>query len=201
MSVAIIAKSDQLNSDDLIGGAITITITKVMVSESAEQKVSLNYEGDNGKPYKPCKSMCRVLVNAWGADGTAYVGRQLTLFRDPDVTWAGIKVGGIRISHMSHINGTMSMALTAKRGSKQGYQVKPIATQAAPQPSSDEASRIPDATVEKIIANGTAAAEKGVAAYTAWLQPLNAAVKERIKHKHKEWTAIAREADKADIPL
>ncbi|MEB3212940.1 MAG: hypothetical protein VKL39_16420 [Leptolyngbyaceae bacterium] len=201
MSVAIVAKSDQLNSDDLIGGAITIKITKVTISESADQKVSINYEGDNGKPYKPCKSMCRVLVNAWGADGAAYVGRSLTVFRDPDVTWAGMKVGGIRISHMSHIDGTLNMALTSTRGKKSGYQVKPLKIDQKPVKS---VNAIPDTTVEKILGFGAEAASKGVAAYTAWLAPLSAEVKDNIKHMHKEWSAIAREADKNkedDIPL
>lgn len=131
MSSAIIAKSDQLNSDDLIGGGITIEVTKVSVSDSSEQKVSISYKGDNGKPYKPCKSMCRVIVNAWGADGALYIGRLMTLYRDADVTWGGMKVGGIRISHLSHIDGTMLMSLTATRGSKKGYTVKPLAAPTA----------------------------------------------------------------------
>jgi len=199
MRVAIIAKSDQLNSDDLQDKPITIKVTKVSISESADQKVSINYEGDNGKPYKPCKSMCRVLVEAWGGEGAEYIGRSMTLFRDKDVTWAGMKVGGIRISHMSDIKGTLNMSLTSTRGKKSGYQVEPL--KVAPVKS---VNVVPDATVEKIIGFGEAAAAKGVAAYTAWLAPLDAKTKENIKHKHKEWSAMAREADKnkeEDIPL
>ena len=68
MSPVIIPKSDQLNSDDLIVGPITIKITDVIIRAGQEQPISIHYEGDNGKPYKACKSMCRVMVSAWGAD-------------------------------------------------------------------------------------------------------------------------------------
>ena len=79
MASAIIPKSDQLNSDDLISGPITITITGVSIRGGQEQPVAISYAGDNGKPYKPCKSMSRCLVFAWGPDAKEYVGRSLTL--------------------------------------------------------------------------------------------------------------------------
>lgn len=126
LSQTIIAKSDQLNADDLIGRTITVKITNVKGRESADQPIDIHYEGDNGKPYKPCKSMRRVLVYAWGPDGKAYVGRSMTLHRDPEVKFGGIAVGGIRISHMSHIDGPMQFPLTATRGSKKLYTVKPL---------------------------------------------------------------------------
>jgi hypothetical protein len=120
-------KSDQLNADDLIGGrTITIKITAVSLL-AGDQPVSLNYEGDQGKPYKPCKSMRRVLVNAWGSDGNKYVGRSLTLYRDDKVTFGGVAVGGIRISHMSDIPETMTVALTATRAIRKPFTVKPLA--------------------------------------------------------------------------
>jgi hypothetical protein len=126
MLPSIVPKSDQLNADDLLGGrTLTIKITKVSI-HSGEQPVALHYEGDNGKPYKPGKSMCRVLVFAWGADANLYVGRSLTLYRDDTVKFGGILVGGIRISHMSHINEARTMALTATRGLRKPFTVKPL---------------------------------------------------------------------------
>ena len=129
MSQAIIPKSDQLNSDDLIAGPITIKIAEVTI-KPGEQPVSLHYEGDNGKPYKPCKSMSRVLVFAWGADAKQYAGRGLTLYRDPSVKWGGMEVGGIRISHMSDIDSAMTMALTATKGSRKPFTVRPLVVEA-----------------------------------------------------------------------
>lgn len=86
LTQTIIAKSDQLNADDLVGAdPVTIKITRVQITGSAEQPIAISYEGDNGKPYMPGKSMRRVLVHAWGTDGAVYVGRSLTLYRDPEV--------------------------------------------------------------------------------------------------------------------
>ena len=81
---------------------------------------------DNGKPYKPCKSMRRVMVAAWGANGNEYAGRSMTLYLDPTVRFGGIEVGGIRISHMSHIDREMVMALTASKTKRTPYTVKPL---------------------------------------------------------------------------
>jgi hypothetical protein len=131
-------KSDQLNADDLIGGPVTIRITGVSVSEG-DQPVSISFEGDGGKPFKPGKSMRRVLVNLWGPDGAAYVGRSLTLYRDEQVVFGGVEVGGIRISHMSHLQRETTMALTATKAKRKPFTVKPLATAPAPAAKATEA--------------------------------------------------------------
>src|ERR1700760_592135 len=108
LSHTITAKSDQLNADDLIGNSITIKITALTL-DKGEQPLAISYEGDKGKPYKPCKSMRRVLVGVWGKDGNVYIGRLLTLYRDEKVTYGGLNVGGLRISHMSHITDPVTL--------------------------------------------------------------------------------------------
>jgi hypothetical protein len=121
LSTAIIPKSDQLNADDLIAGPRTIRISRVEVRITGEQPVSIFYDGDNGKPWKPCKGMIRALVFAWGADSTAYAGRRARLMLDPKVKWAGAEVGGIRVSHLSHLPGnaaSITFAQTVAKGSK-----------------------------------------------------------------------------------
>jgi hypothetical protein len=158
------AKSSQLNTDDLIAGAITITITKVTAG-NAEQPVAVSFEGDGGKPWYPCKSMRRVLVAAWGADALQYVGRRVTLFRDPSVIYGGIAVGGIRVSHLSHLDGPLSIALTVTRQKRSPYKVTPLpaATPAAPAP--------PAASSEDLLAQADAACRRsgltnaGIAAF------------------------------------
>lgn len=150
MKPTIIAKSDQLNADDLIGedGKI-IKITRVDVKEGAEQPCTIHYEGDGGKPYKPGKSMCRVLIFCWGDDGEKYVGRYLKLFRDSNVKWGGAEVGGIRISEMSHITENMTMPLTMSRGSKKPYTVKPLKIdEPAPQKSAPQYNGSPIADAD-----------------------------------------------------
>lgn len=127
------AKSDQLGADDLMSGPRTIKITKVSADPgSSEQPIVINFEGDNRKPWKPCKSMRRLLVAIWGANGNEYVGRSVTLYRDPTVKWGGLEVGGIRISHMSHIDKPVTIALTATRGNKKPTTVSPLVIQDKP---------------------------------------------------------------------
>ena len=115
LSKTIIPKSDQLNADDLIAGAKIIKIRDIKGGSDEAQPVNIYFYGDNNKPFKPCKSVRRILVQLWGADGLKYIGRRLTIFRDDTVKWAGVEIGGIRISHASHIeNATRVLVTTAK---------------------------------------------------------------------------------------
>jgi hypothetical protein len=143
MTPTLEAKSNQLTSDDLIAGPKTITVTKVAAGNN-EQPVAISYEGDQGKPWYPCKSMRRVLVAAWGADAKGYIGRSMTLFRDPDVSYGGIKVGGIRISHLSDLDSPLSIALTVTRQKRAPYKVQPLKA-LAPAPAPDTAAPTPAA--------------------------------------------------------
>lgn len=126
LSATIEPKSDQLNADDLIAGPRTITVTRVTGGGGNEQPVSIHFDGDKGKPYKPCKSMRRVMVLLWGKDGATYTGRSMTLYRDATVQFGGDSVGGIRISHMTHIEGEHQLMLTATRGKRAPYMVRPL---------------------------------------------------------------------------
>lgn len=134
-------KSDQLNADDLIGGSRTVTITGVSRGDG-EQPVNIaTAEFGDGRPFKPCKSMRRVMVAAWGPDASLYVGRRMTLYRDDKVKFGGQDVGGIRISHLSHIDKRLTLALTATRGKRAPYAVEPLpdvpTSAAAKAPSAD----------------------------------------------------------------
>lgn len=117
LSQTIAPKSDHLNSDSLIAGPLTIAITSVTPRQDESRPVAINFEGDDGKPFLPCKAMRRGLVLAWGKDSTQYTGRGLTLFRDPSVLYGGVAVGGVRISHASHLDKdlTFSLALNNKK--------------------------------------------------------------------------------------
>lgn len=126
MDPIIQPKSDQLNADSLLGGPITVRVREVRITQGQEQPCSVFYEGDQGKPFKPCKSMAKIMVKAWGNNSENYVGKSMTLFRDPKVKWAGMEVGGIRISHMSHIERDLVTSLTASKGNYKPYIVKPL---------------------------------------------------------------------------
>lgn len=150
MTQTIAPKSDQLNADDLIGGPRTITVTRVTGNEgNAEQPVNVFFDNDNGKPFRPCKSMRRVMVKIWGADASKYGGRSMTLYRDPKVKWGGMEVGGIRISHMTGLDKPETMALTETRSARKPYTVKPLEAPQKPVAVPD----VPDrGAADKIIA-------------------------------------------------
>lgn len=129
LTESIAPRSDQLNAEDLLTGPRIITITDVQRG-TAEQPVNiLTAEFGPGRPYKPSKTMRRVLVAAWGADAKAYVGRRLMIYRDPEITFGRDKVGGIRISAMSHIDSRFSLALTVTRGRRAPFLVDPLPTE------------------------------------------------------------------------
>lgn len=133
MLATITPKTDQQNFDDFIGGVTkTIKITGVKIT-TGDQPVAIHFEGDNGKPYKPGKSMRRVLVHCWGSDAKKYIGRSMILYGDPKVRFGGADVGGIRISHLSDIDAPITMALTATRAQRKPFTVQPLATTPAKQ--------------------------------------------------------------------
>lgn len=158
ISDTIVAKSDQLNAEDLIAGPITVTITGVKRT-SDEQPVSVELSGGH-KPWKPCKTMRRLLIMAWpeGAkkengetkyDPSCWVGRSVTLVRDPSVKWAGELVGGIRVTALSHIKSKFDVSLAESKKKKKLVTVDRIDTppgkkpadKPAEQPLQDNAAR------------------------------------------------------------
>lgn len=125
LSDSIQANSEQVNADDLLSGPVTATITAVEKG-SAEQPVFIHLDQFPGRTFRPAKSVRRILVAVWGSDSSAYVGRQLTIFNDPTVRWAGQAVGGVRVSHMSHIEKPVTVALTVTRGKRSPFTVQPL---------------------------------------------------------------------------
>lgn len=132
LATTVEAKVDQLTADELLAGPRKILITKVTGNDSPEQPVSIHFEGDNGKPFKPCKTMRRVLMHMWGRDASQFVGRSLVLYRDETVKFGGLQVGGVRISQASHIEREMNIPVTMKQGQKAPVKVKPIKADVAP---------------------------------------------------------------------
>lgn len=167
-------KTDQLNADALLGGSMTIKVTDITIVDSKDQPVSIFYDGCEGKPYKPCLSMRRMLVRVWGPDGKAWFGRSMTLFHDEKVRLSGAEVGGIRISHVSNISAPVTMALTEKRGSKKPYTVRPLVIATDLPAVSDEDSKHLLAEIAKA-SNGDELCAAG-----------DAALEKATKHKDRE---------------
>jgi hypothetical protein len=67
------------------------------------------------------------MIAVWGDNGSDWVGRSMSLYCDPTVRFGGVALGGIRISHMSHIERDHTLMLTTTRGKRAGFTVKPLA--------------------------------------------------------------------------
>lgn len=124
-------RSDQQNYEDYIGGPKTVTVERV-TKGSSEQPVNVHLVEFPGRPFKPAKTVRRILLAAWGKDADQWAGRRMTLYGDPSVKFGGEVVGGIRVSHLSHIDQPMTLSLTVSRGKRAPHTVEPLLESAAP---------------------------------------------------------------------
>ena len=132
----LLAKSDQLNADDLVAGPIVVRITNVRVTGGDQQPVTVELDGGH-RPWKPCKTTMRVLAALWGPRAGEWVGRSVRLYRDPSVRYGGVEVGGIRISGMSHIDKPKVLTLSSSKKTKTEYRIEVLrdTPQARPMPA------------------------------------------------------------------
>jgi len=124
-------RTDQQNFDNYLAGPKTLTISEVKAG-TAEQPIEIHLFEFPGQPYKPSKSMRRVLMMAWGAEASVYAGRKITLYGDPTVRFGSAVVGGLKISHLSHIDKPVKVALTVSRGKREPFIVQPLPDTPAP---------------------------------------------------------------------
>lgn len=130
MSDTIAPKSDQLDAVDLLGGPRVFTIENVS-KNNGDQPFNLHL-AEFPRPWRPGLSMRRVLVACWGKDAAQYVGRRVRLWCDPEVRFGGQAVGGIRITHLSHIDSAKTTPLLVTRGKSAMYKVEPLPDDAPP---------------------------------------------------------------------
>jgi hypothetical protein len=169
----IAPRSDQINAEDLLTGPRTFTVEKVTAG-TPEQPVEIHLAGLPGRPFKPSKTVRRLLVAAWGPEANAYTGRRMTLYRDPAVRFGGSEVGGIRVSHLSDIDKRIQVALTVTRGKRQPFIIEPLA------PMSDQIAEFDtriteaqtvddlDAIARELKAKGNQLGEHRTHLQTAW---------------------------------
>ena len=130
MRVTIEKKTDQINYEDFLGGATRIVTIAGVKTGTKEQQYDIALEGDK-RVWRPAVTVLKLLVAAWGDDATEWVGRRAMLYGDPNITFGRDRVGGIRISHLSHISATVTANLTETRGKRKIHTVDPLP--AAPQ--------------------------------------------------------------------
>lgn len=158
---ALEAKSDQLNAVDIIGAEPIIKIRDVKVKKG-DQPVSVYFEGDNNRPWKPSKGMLRILAGAWGRESAKWVGKQAQIYFEPTVKYAGAEVGGIRIKALSDIDVKgLQFALTINRSKREPFLVRFLEQQQKIYPAEQFARAFPtmvkkmqsgDMTLQQVIA-------------------------------------------------
>lgn len=120
------SKGTQTNADDLVAAPRTVVVTDVVLTGDEKQPLAVRYEGDEGKPFLPCLTMRKMIAAIWGKESDAWIGQSLTLFRDPSIKFGPDTPGGVRISHMSGIDKTISVQLLEKRGKRRTYTIVPL---------------------------------------------------------------------------
>lgn len=127
VSHTVKTKSDQLNADDLVGGDLMIQVEGVNVTNDPQQPVHVFYYGCEGKPFKPCLTVRKILVALWGKDASQWANKWMNLYVDPTVSFGKQKnIGGIRVNAMSHIQTAATLTLAVRRGAKQEFRIQPI---------------------------------------------------------------------------
>jgi len=142
--------SEQLDAIELAGAPRTFVIERVSAG-NAEQPVNV-FLVDFPRPWRPGKSMRRVLAACWGTDASEWVGRSVTLYFDPEVTFGKDKPGGTRIRALSHIDGTKRVPLLVSRGKSAIYTVEPL-TDTAPSRPTEPAPDIASITDRDVLAD------------------------------------------------
>lgn len=133
MKVTIEKKTDQLNFEDFLGGVIrNVTIIGVRKGNK-EQQYDIQIEGD-ARVWRPPATVLKLLVAAWGDDAEVWVGRSATLYGDPTIRFGREVTGGIRVSHLSHLDKPLEVKLQVTRGKRETFTIEPL-REAAPAPA------------------------------------------------------------------
>jgi hypothetical protein len=125
MRVTIEKKTDQLNYEDFLGGVTRIVTIAGVTAGTKEQQYDIAIEGDK-RVWRPAVTVLKLLVAAWSDEAALWAGRSAELYGDPDVTFGRDKVGGIRVSRLSHIDAPVTANLTETRGKRRLHTVDPL---------------------------------------------------------------------------
>lgn len=117
--------SDQLNAVELVAGPIIVTVEGLTRGPSEKQPINVHISGGH-QPYRPNLGMRVVLITCWGDEKESWIGKKIELYRDPDVTWAGEAVGGIKVSAVSGIDKPIKIPIRKNRKQIYLHTVNPL---------------------------------------------------------------------------
>lgn len=146
---ALAPNSDQLDAIELVNPrTFTIDVGSGLGKREGKTVAEIRLV-DFPRVWRPSKGMLDVLAACWGVDAKQWVGRRVTVYNDPKVMFGPNMVGGIRISHLSHIDGARSVDIRASgAGRKQKWKVEPL-PDAAPAPTAADVAAVTDQDVLK----------------------------------------------------
>lgn len=147
ISDTLAPNSEQLDAVELVGGDRVFTIERI-TKGNAEQPINIFFS-DFPRPWRPGKSMRRVLAHAWGTDASVWIGRRVELFCDPAIVFGGKAVGGTRVRRLSHIDKPVKTPLIVTRGRSEVYTVSPLPAAPAPSKADELRAEWKSATPER----------------------------------------------------
>lgn len=187
---AMEAKSDQLNAVDILGVEPVIRVRDVVVRDSREQPVSIYFDGDNNRPWKPSKGMIRVLCAGWGDDETQWIGRHCRIICDPSVIYAGKEAGGVRVVAMSNINPRgFTVPLAISKAKRIPWTVSPLVVEVAVYPEARFVESLPAMTAQ--MASGKMTLQQVI----AHCQKTGALTQEQLARLEQSAPALEGDAD------
>jgi len=146
---ALAPTSDQLDAVELVNPRTFTIDTGSSLGKRDGKTVAEIRLADFPRVWRPSKGMLDVLAACWGTDAKQWVGHRVTVYNDPEVMFGRDKVGGIRISHLSHIDKARSVTIRASgAGRKQSWHVEPLTES----PAKPKAAASAEPTAEQVAA-------------------------------------------------
>lgn len=144
---ALAPTSDQLDAVELVNPrTFTIDTGSKLGSRDGKTVAEIKLVGFP-RVWRPSKGMLDVLAACWGTDGRQWTGRSVTLYNDPSVMYGKDRVGGIRISHLSHIDKACDVTIRANgAGRKRQWHVEPLRQDSRRDHASGDAPAVEEGT-------------------------------------------------------
>ncbi len=194
ISKTLEAKSDQLNAVDIMGAEPIITIREVKVMDSPQQPISVYFDGDNNRPWKPSKGMRRILAASWGTDSANWIGKKVQLRFEATVMYAGVEVGGIQVKAVSDIpKAGLNCALTISRTKRQAYHVPLLVVEEKAYPEAAFKKALP------LMAEKMASGEMTLHQVIAQCQKTGTLSKEQLAELEKVAPVEVDESDETEV--
>lgn len=158
LSESFAPDSEQLTYAEIGDRVITVTVERVVPRGDKPKDPAIHLAEFPGKPLLPGKNVGSLLRKAWGLDGKAWVGRRMTLYGDPDVFFGKEKTGGVRVSHVSHIDAPVSVPW---RGKGRGTNlVEPLLLSPHFEPAAEDVAECSDLDELRAMWNAAADGER-----------------------------------------